>query len=151
MGEELVSGSALPIGERVDESALSSFSFSEEFEKHLPYFLSVGMTYEQYYDGDVDLCKYYRKSDEIKKDRQNEMLWLQGLYIYDALIKVAPAFRSMGASKPDDYPKEPYPLTEKEQLRREERDTKKRFEQMIEKMTELSTEERSDEDVNNDS
>ena len=65
MGEELVSGSALPIGERVDESALSSFSFSKEFETHLPYFLSVGMTYEQYYDGDVDLCKYYRKSDEI--------------------------------------------------------------------------------------
>lgn len=151
MGEELVSGSALPNGDRVDKETLSSFSFSEEFEKHLPYFISVGMTYEQFYDGDVDLCKYYRKADELKKDRMNERLWLQGLYIYDALIKVAPAFRAMGASKPENYPDEPYPLTEKERLRREERDTKKRFEQMMAKMTELSAEERSDDNVDSNS
>lgn len=151
MGEELVNGSALPNGDGVDKETLSSFSFSDEFEKHLPYFLSVGMTYEQFYDGDVDLCKYYRKADELRKDRMNEKLWLQGLYIYDALIRVAPAFRAMGTSKPENYPDEPYPLTQKEMARREERDTKKRFEQMIEKMSDLATERRSDDNVNSDS
>lgn len=146
----MVSGSTLPNGDGVDETTLSSFSFSKEFEKHLPYFLAVGMTYEQYYDGDVWLCKHYRQADEIRKDRMNEKLWLQGLYIYDALIKVAPALRAMGASKPQDYPEEPYPLTEKEQTRREKRDEKKRFEQMIEKMSNLTIE-RSEEDGNGNS
>lgn len=136
----MVNGSALPNGDGVDKATLSSFSFSDEFEKHLPYFMAVGMTYEQYYDGDVWLCKYYRQADEIRKDRMNEKLWLQGLYIYDALIKVAPALRAMSSSKPDNYPNEPYPLTEKEQERRKERDEKNRFNQMIEKMSNLATE-----------
>lgn len=140
----MVGGSPLPNGDGVDEMALSSFSFSKEFEKHLPYFLSVGMTYSQFWDDDVELCNYYRKADDMRKKRKNEELWLQGLYIYDALVKVSPLFRAVGASKPDDYPKEPYPLTEEERDNRERRDEELKFRQMLEKMAELTTQKRGE-------
>ena len=138
MGEELVSGSSLPNGDRVDKDTLSSFSFSKAFEEHLPFFLMCGMTYEQYYYGDVELCRYYRKADEMRRKRKNEELWLQGMYIYEAIIDVAPALRPMGAAQPTPYSKEPYPLTEEERKEREIRDEKLRFKKMLEKMTELA-------------
>lgn len=71
------------------------------------------MSYEQYWDADCQLVKYYRKAHEIKKKLKNEELWLQGAYIYDALCAVAPvlhAFAKKG-TKPLPYPTKPYSLT----------------------------------------
>lgn len=133
----MVSGSSLPNGDEA-ETALSSFSFSRAFEEHLPYFLMCGMTYEQFYYGDVELCRYYRKADEMRRKRKNEELWLQGLYIYEAINDVAPALRAMGAENAKSYSSEPYPLTEQEQEERRKRDEKAKFEKIREKMIELA-------------
>ena len=74
----------------------------------------------------------------MRRKRKNEELWLQGMYIYEAIIDVAPALRPMGGSSPTPYSKEPYPLTEEERKEREIRDEKLRFKKMLEKMTELA-------------
>lgn len=74
------------------------------------------MTYDQYWNSDCLLVKYYREAFEIKNKRQNEVLWLQGAYIYDALCAVSPvlhAFAKTG-TKPQPYLDKPYPLTKKE-------------------------------------
>ena len=79
------------------------------------------MTPEQYWDGDPTLVKYYRKADEIKKERLNEELWLQGMYIYEALCDVSPvlhAFAKKG-TKPQPYSDKPYSITEKQRERDE--------------------------------
>lgn len=71
------------------------------------------MTAEQYWDGDCTLVRAYRKAEELRADKQNLYLWLQGRYIYDALTRVAPvlhAFAKKG-TKPGPYMEEPYPLT----------------------------------------
>lgn len=104
-------------------------SMTEIFYEHFPFYLAIGMTEEQYWHGDCTLVKYYRKADEIRKERKNAELHLQGMYFYDALVCVSPllhAFAKKG-TKAHPYPDRPYPLTEKEQeaLKREKREKEK--------------------------
>jgi hypothetical protein len=74
------------------------------------------MTYDQYWNDDCTLTKYYRKAHEIKNARKNQELWLQGMYIYDALCKVSPILHAFAKSgtKPEPYPTKPYPVTKEE-------------------------------------
>ena len=65
-------------------------SYSEIFLAKFPYYLSIGMTEEQYWDRDCCLVKFYREAEEIRRERVNQELWLQGMYFYDALARVSP-------------------------------------------------------------
>lgn len=128
-----VEGSFSQMGEEYSLENLSHISFTEIFNKHLPFYLSIGMSYEQYWDGDCCIARFYKKAFELKRDRINEQLWLQGLYIYDALCDVAPALRAMGAKPPEKYPDEPYPITDKDIELRKEKKAKERQEAMMAK------------------
>lgn len=117
------------------QSAPFSNSYTNVFYDQFPYYLSIGMTPAQYWDEDPALVKYYRKADEIRNKRRNQEMWLQGLYIYDALCDVAPilhAFAKKG-TKPTPYPDHPYALTKRErkdeqkQLERREREKARRY------------------------
>jgi hypothetical protein len=74
------------------------------------------MTPEQYWDGDPLLAKYYRQADELKQKRKNQEMWLQGMYIYEALCDVAPIFHAFAkkGTKPTPYSDHPYSITAKE-------------------------------------
>ena len=74
------------------------------------------MTPEQYWDGDPLLAKYYRQADELNRKRKNQELWLQCMYIYEALCDVAPIFHAFAkrGTKPTPYTDHPYSLTNKE-------------------------------------
>ena len=52
------------------------------------------MTEEQYWDGDCTLTRYYRKADDLRTERVNREMWLQGMYIYDAVSILSPILRS---------------------------------------------------------
>ena len=93
-----------------------SNSYTTKFYEVFPYYLSIGMSPEQYWDDDPALARYYRKADELKQSRRNQELWLQGMYIYEALCDVSPimnAFAKKG-TKPKPYTDHPYPLSVKE-------------------------------------
>ena len=77
------------------------------------------MTYEQFWDGDPHLAKYYRQADEMRVERKNQELWLQGLYVYEALCDVAPILQAMAkkGTKARPYPEQPYSITEKQRRR----------------------------------
>jgi hypothetical protein len=123
----LVSGS-LSTDEESERKVHSPFlTYTEQFYEVFPYYLSIGMTYEQFWNGDPSLAKYYRQASEISIERRNQELWLQGLYIYEALCDVSPilqAFAKKG-TKARPYPEEPYAITETQRRReRDERDRK---------------------------
>lgn len=101
----------------------------EVFNTHFPYYLSIGMTEEQYWDGDNLLPRAYRKAEELRRDRQNSYLWLQGKYVYDAIYAMAPALRAMGGGKPESYVNEPYPLTEAAVRERDKREQQRKMEE----------------------
>lgn len=128
MGSELVSDSPpLNGGKSANDSAPSSLT--EQFYEHLPFYLSIGMSYEQYWDGDCLLARYYRKAHQMKQQRRNQELWLQGAYFYEALIDVAPvlhAFAKKG-TKATPYVSEPFALTDKEVRERRKREERLRY------------------------
>lgn len=90
------------------------------------------MTYNQYWHGPAEVARYYREAYKLKQKERNRELWLQGMYIYEALIDVAPimvAFPKKG-TKPTPFSEEPYPLTALEIRERKEREERKRAEQL---------------------
>lgn len=98
-------------------------TYTDKFNELFPHYLSLGMTEEQYWDRDSTLVVAYRKAEEIRTNRRNQEMWLQGAYFYEALCRVSPilhAFAKKGV-KPVPYLSEAYALTEKQvELREEE-------------------------------
>lgn len=96
-----------------------NISIEEQFNSVFPYYLAIGMTPEQFWDGDVQLVKFYRKAYEYKKQEWNTQAYLNGLYTYEAILKVSPilhAFAKRG-TKPLPYRDKPIELaTTKEQV-----------------------------------
>jgi hypothetical protein len=88
--------------------------------------MSIGMSYDEFWNQDVALVRVYRKADELKRIRQNEVLWLQGMYIYEALCDASPVFHAFAkkGTKPMPYAKEPYAITETEIRERKEREAR---------------------------
>lgn len=89
----------------------SPLLYTEIFESYCPVLMAMGMTYNDYWNGDNDAPRYYFQANRLKKKQANEKLWLQGMYIYDTLCRVAPLF-SLSPSKPMEYMSEPYPFDE---------------------------------------
>ena len=83
----------------------------------------MGMTPEQYWQGDPELVQAYRGAYKLNKEERNWEMWLQGWYIYQAII--AGLSRLDSKSKTIDYPEKPiqlFPPTEaelKEQQKKE--------------------------------
>lgn len=94
------------------------------------------MTYEQFWNEDCLLVKAYREADKIKAERKNTELWLQGRYVYEALLDVAPilhAFAKKG-TKARPYPNKPYPLTQNAVDKQKEREERLKAEKMKAKL-----------------
>ena len=90
---------------------------TEVFEESFPFYLAIGMSLAEYWEGDPKLAQYYRKAYCIKQEQLNNNAWLQGLYIYDAVsTALHNALRGMGKNPPPtkNYAKEPYNLFKKE-------------------------------------
>lgn len=118
----MVSGS-LSVSEGSEQNVRSPFlTYTEQFYEALPYYLSIGMTYEQFWNDDPMLAKYFREADEIRVERKNQELWLQGLYVYEALCDASPLMNAMAkkGTKARPYPQKPYAITEKQRKREAE-------------------------------
>lgn len=85
------------------------------FDECFPLYLTMGMSEEQYWDKDPQLVIFYRKADEINKEKQNGLAWLQGMYFYDAILRISPILVSnpKKGSRPRPYAEKPYELESK--------------------------------------
>lgn len=89
------------------------------------------MTYAEYWDGDNEAPKFFRKAYEQKRKQTNFDLWLQGAYVYEAILSCAPTLQVFGKSKePIPYRRSPIPLTAQEVVAEKERAEREKFEQL---------------------
>lgn len=115
------------------DKGLNLHSYSDVFSQLCPYYMSIGMTYDEFWNGDVSMVKAYRKANELRDKRRNQELWLQGMYVYEALCDASPLFRftmKKGSIKPEPYVKEPFPITEAEVRERKEREQREKEERL---------------------
>ena len=93
-----------------------------------------GMTYEQFWDGDVSAHKAFRECYKLRAKKRNEEMWVQGMYFYEALCNASSLFRGMKPSRPQQFRDKPYDLFEDDRKRREEEEQKAKYERMREKV-----------------
>ncbi|MBO5032393.1 MAG: hypothetical protein J6D08_11000 [Lachnospiraceae bacterium] len=87
------------------------------------------MSYQDYWDGDNLMPKFYRQKHEYDKERMNYELWLQGAYLYEAVLDAAPALNPLSKkNKPFPYRSTPIPITEGESKYKKEMEKKKKLE-----------------------
>lgn len=86
----------------------------EVFDEAFPHYLVMGMTPEQYWDGESWLKVAYRRAYRIRNENevraQDRNQWMQGIYIRDALLSVpllVNGFAPKGVSL-TPYPDKPY-------------------------------------------
>jgi len=94
-------------------------SNTEVFEENFPFYLAIGMSYAEYWEGDASLARYFRKAYLIKQEEKNHQAWLQGLYFYDAVsTALHNAFRDK-KTHTKDYAKQPYEFKRREKTEAE--------------------------------
>lgn len=82
-----------------------------------------GMTYEQYWNGSPYLAKYFCEKHKLEIKEKNQQLWLQGLYIYNAVsVALSNAFGKHSNAKYLEEPIDIIPPTEEEMQEREEKE-----------------------------
>lgn len=119
MGEELVKGlftrsENTEQGESGDDSKedYPPFFFKKLFEREFPYYLSIGMSASEYWDGSSSLTVAYRKAENLRKERVNAEAHLQAFYIYEVIADFVPvlvSFPKKGA-KPGAFRDKPIDL-----------------------------------------
>lgn len=72
------------------------------------------MSCGDFWDGDSQLARYYRKAAELRRERENQQAWLHGLYVYTALLDAAPLYNPISKKhKAHKYLEAPIPVTER--------------------------------------
>lgn len=83
------------------------------------------MTYDQYWHDDPWLARFYKKADELRREREDALAWVQGLYFKSALDStVMNVFMKKGA-EPVEYPDEPFMRHSRNAEEEEERHAEK--------------------------
>lgn len=115
--------------EGADEfDASAPYAYNRLFERLEPVYMAMGMPRSEYWDGDPTAVIAYRQADRIREDRMNQQLWLQGMYIYEALCDVSPLLHAFGKSGTTAHPfsEKPYDLHPDETRRKQQRNNEKK-------------------------
>ena len=133
MDSELLNSSLSGLEEQNTDNSVPYFSYTDTFEEMFPYYLSIGMTEEQYWDKDNKLVIYYRKAEELRIEKNNQIAWLQGQYFYDGMARLYPLFNPYvkKGSRVKPYLQEPYPITKKNVKEQKEKKEKKENKQAL--------------------
>lgn len=104
-------------------------TIKEIFENACPYFMAIGMTYDDFWYKDPQIAKSFLKAHEIRQKQENQRLWLQGYYNYIAIAYVSPILNPFAkkGTKPIPYPSQPIPLTEEDIENKQENDRQNRL------------------------
>ena len=70
--------------------------------------MAFGMTYDEFWNGDTDIAKMFRKAHEIKQKEFDQQAWLQGAYVYQAISALAPALKAFAKGSAKPYIEHPF-------------------------------------------
>lgn len=118
-------------GDAMESRSSSFFRYTDIFDKVCPYYMHIGMTWDDFWHGEPDMCKFYREKNKLDIKQRNSELWLQGFYVYTAILNSSPAFNFFGKKRDiNPYMEEPLDLFgEKEkEIKKKEEDNQQKME-----------------------
>lgn len=72
-------------------------------------YMSIGMTWDEFWHGDPRMAEAYREADRLRTRKRDQELWLQGRYVYDAMIAAAPLYQTFSKThRARKYCEKPY-------------------------------------------
>ena len=90
-------------------------SYGDIFDELFPHYLLMGMTPEQYWDGEYGLKKAYRKAYQLRTEMEQKLAdrnnWYMGQYLIAVLQSVPLLVGGLNVKKGTqlpEYPKEPF-------------------------------------------
>lgn len=99
-------------------------SITEIFERDCPYYLAIGMTYDQYWYDDPLMVRAFYKAEQVRQEMRDTDAWNHGAYVKAALDSViGNMFRPKGR-EPIKYPDKPSVRAAREQQEQTRRDRK---------------------------
>lgn len=96
--------------------------------------MNMGMTYQEFWEKDPTISKTYLEAFKIRQKNEVKSkeweIWKQGMYVYEALVDVAPILHAFSkAKKPLPYPEKPYGIEQLENDGENELEKKKKEEE----------------------
>lgn len=82
--------------------------------------LSLGMSWDEYWYGDVGIAKKYYEAEKLRQERVNSEAWLNGIYTLSALQATVGNLFKEKNDKPFEYPTQPIEFNANKQQESEE-------------------------------
>ena len=79
------------------------------------------MSADEFWHGNPRLAEAYREAEEIRRDNRDLSQWLEGRYVYEALLAASPAFREISKGINHPYPAKPLLFDEEAGLTEEQK------------------------------
>ena len=87
--------------------------------------MSIGCTYDQFWHSDPWIAYYYHEAEVHRRETHNYEMWLQGLYVNNAIQSGLAAFsyglNGRKGKKPEGYMQNPIAITEREKAAEKQR------------------------------
>lgn len=126
MGDRLTDGDEEP-------QQTSPTPYGDIFDKVLPNYMAMGMTYDQFWNGEVGMKTAYREAYRIRIEQEQRIAdrnnWLMGQYVVSALNAVPLLVAGLNVKRGTQLPEYPdKPFYDKLDADKKEEDRKKREE-----------------------
>ena len=107
------------------QSEYNRMTNEELYKKVFPYYLSIGCTYEQFWNMESWIAAAYREAEIYRKEQRNFEMWLQGAYVNNAIqsgfATFSYGFGGKKGKKPEGYIEHPFAMTEREKKAEKQR------------------------------
>lgn len=77
-------------------------------ERALPEYMAIGMSPDEFWNGDPALCKAYRAAWKRKQENADRERWALGAYVYNAVGAAVGTVLGGNGGKPVPYLEEPF-------------------------------------------
>lgn len=103
------------------------------------WYMSIGMSRDEYWNGEADAVIDYRRAHEKKLREENRLMHHFGAYVYQSMLAVAPAYNFWSRKRePIPYPSDPIPILEEEAKEQEAKKKREAMNRLFNRLAKLS-------------
>jgi hypothetical protein len=100
--------------EELSSPSDKQLTYAEWLDEMCAFYMSIGVSYDEYWHGNYAKLQYYYKAYEMRQKRDSYKTdyeaWLQGAYNYEAVCDASPLFNPFAKkeTKAHPYPQQPH-------------------------------------------